>query len=280
MSRLGRTFGSTLASLAMTATAAAQLPPGPLPLATGTGIVVGQVVDAATGRGVSSAVVTLAGSRRVMTTTSGQFAFRSLPEGSHSLTAAKSGYIDGAYGMRRPGGPTLPLVLKDGERRGSLVIWLWKQGAITGTLVDEAGEPLIGVQITAVRRTTVGGRRRFVPGGTGTTDDRGVYRIGRLAPGDYAVGMATSQVSVPASAVRQYEESMMSGLPGQDPGRTALLQAMVQIGGMPMMTGSPDARQIGDHVQSIGRGAPTGRDSSRIPASTTPRRRRPLPPRS
>lgn len=254
MSRLGRTLGAIVAILTLPAIALAQLPPGPPTLAPGTGIIVGQVVDAATGRGVASAVVTLAGSRRVMTTTSGQFVFRNLPEGSHSLTAAKSGYIDGAYGMRRPGGAMLPLVLADGERRGNLVVWLWKHGAITGTVVDEAGEPLVGIQVTAVRRSMVGGRRRFALGGTGTTDDRGVYRIGRLTPGDYAVGMATNQVSVPAAAMRQYEESIMSG---GDFNRSTLLQALIQIGGMPAMPGSLDNRQIGDHVQSIGRGAPT-----------------------
>jgi uncharacterized protein (DUF2141 family) len=254
MSRLGRTLGGILAVLTLPATGAAQLPPGPPPLAPGTGIIVGQVLDAATGRGVSSAVVTLAGSRRVMTTTDGRFAFRSLPEGSHTLTAAKSGYIDGAYGMRRPGGPTLPVVLADGERRGNLVIWLWRHGAITGTIVDEAGEPLTGIQVTALRRSIVGGRRRFVQGGTGTTDDRGIYRIARLAPGDYAVAMTTSQVSIPVSAARQYEESMMAG---GDFNRNPILQAMVQVGAMPGLMGGTDSRQVGDEMQTLGRGAPT-----------------------
>ncbi len=254
MSRLGRTLGSIGAILTLPALAAAQLPPGPPPLAPGTGIIVGQVLDAATGRGVSSAVVTLAGSRRVMTTSDGRFAFRNLPEGSHSLTVAKSGYIDGAYGMRRPGGPTLPIVLTDGERRGNLVIGLWRHGAITGTIVDEAGEPLTGIQVTALRRSIVGGRRRFVQGGVGTTDDRGMYRIARLAPGDYAVAMTTSQVSVPVSVARQYEESMMAG---GDLGRNQMLQAMLQIGAMPTMMGSTESRQIGDEVQSLGRSAPT-----------------------
>jgi Carboxypeptidase regulatory-like domain len=254
MSRLGRTLGPIVATLTFPALAAAQLPPAPPTLAPGTAIIVGQVLDAATGRGVSSAVVSLAGARRVMTTSDGRFAFRNLPEGSHSLTAAKSGYIDGAYGMRRPGGPVLPVVLTDGERRANLVIWLWRHAAITGTIVDEAGEPLTGIQVTALRRSMVGGRRRFVQAGNGTTDDRGMYRISRLAPGDYAVAMTASQVSVPVSVVRQYEESMMAG---GDLNRNTLLQAMVQIGSMPSMMGSTESRQIGDEVQSLGRGAPT-----------------------
>ena len=103
MSRLGRTLGSIVSLLALPVATAAQPVPPPT-LAPGTGIIVGQVVDAATGKGVSSAVVTLAGSRRVMSTTDGRFAFRNLPAGSHALTAAKSGYIDGSFGMRRPGG--------------------------------------------------------------------------------------------------------------------------------------------------------------------------------
>jgi len=251
MSRLGRTLGFTVSLLALPVAAAAQPVPPPT-LAPGTGIIVGQVVDAATGKGVSSAVVTLAGSRRVMTTTDGRFAFRSLPAGSHTLTAAKSGYIDGSFGMRRPGGPTLPVVLADGDRRADLTIWLWRHGAITGTIVDEAGEPLVGIQVTAVRRSLVGGRRRFVPGGTALSDDRGIYRIGRLIPGDYVVAMATSQVSVPVSTARLYEDGMMTG----DPNRSGLLQAMFQIG-TTVMSASADSRQVGDQVQSMTRGAPT-----------------------
>ena len=187
-----------------------------------------------------------------MTTSDGRFAFRALPSGSHSLSAAKSGYIGGAYGMRRPDGATLPVVLADGERRGDIVIWMWRQGSISGSIVDEAGEPVVGVQVTALRRTTLGGRRRFAQSGVGTTDDRGVYRLSRLAPGDYAVGMIASQVSVPAATVRQFEETAMSG---GDLNRNAVFQAMMQVGAPPLMSGT-ESRQVGDQVQTIGRGAP------------------------
>ena len=187
-----------------------------------------------------------------MSTSDGRFAFRALPSGSHSLSAVRSGYIGGAYGMRRPDGPTLPVVLADGERRADIVILMWRNSSITGSIVDEAGEPVVGIQVTALRRTTVGGRRRFAQAGVGTTDDRGVYRLSRLAPGDYAVGMIASQVSVPAATVRQFEETAMSG---GDLNRNAVFQALMQVGATPLMSGT-ESRQVGDHVQTIGRGAP------------------------
>ena len=253
MSRLGRTLGFLVSILILPSAAAAQVPPGPQPLARGTAVVVGQVVDAATGKGISSAVVTLAGSRRAMTTSDGRFAFRALPSGSHSLSAAKSGYIGGAYGMRRPDGATLPVVLADGERRGDIVISMWRQGSISGSIIDEAGEPVVGIQVAALRRTTVGGRRRFEQSGVGTTDDRGVYRLSRLAPGDYAVGMIVSQVSVPAATVRQLEQTVMSG---GDAEKNPVFQALIQVGAMPFMNPT-ESRQVGEHVQTLGRGGPT-----------------------
>ena len=252
MSRLSRTLGILVAILILPAAAAAQFPPAPPPLARGTAVIVGQVVDAATGKGVSNAIVSLGGTRRAMSTSDGRFAFRALPSGSHSLSAVRSGYIGGAYGMRRPDGPTLPVVLADGERRADIVILMWRNSSITGSIVDEAGEPVVGIQVTALRRTTVGGRRRFAQTGVGTTDDRGVYRLSRLAPGDYAVGMIATQVSVPAATVRQFEETAMSG---GDLNRNTVFQALMQVGATPLMSGT-ESRQVGDQVQTIGRGAP------------------------
>ena len=181
MSRLGRTLGFLVSILILPSAAAAQVPPGPQPLARGTAVVVGQVVDAATGKGISSAVVTLAGSRRAMTTSDGRFAFRALPAGRTRSALQNPGTSAACNGMRRPDGATLPVVLADGERRGEIVICTWRQGSISGSIIDEAGEPVVGIQVAALRRTTVGGRRRFEQSGVGTTDDCGVYRLFRLA---------------------------------------------------------------------------------------------------
>ena len=87
------------------------------------GLIVGRVLDAA-GQPVAGAVVALVRSvnqnqrpspatrisggtapDRVLTGADGYFVFRDLPLGNFTLTAAKAGYVEGAFGRRRPGGP-------------------------------------------------------------------------------------------------------------------------------------------------------------------------------
>ena len=193
-------------------------------------LVVGQVIDAGTGTPVSGALVevrmqaTLAApvnpfsgrpappqltqTPRVLTGSDGRFVFRRLPKGNFIVTASKPGYLDGAYGRRRPGGDSQALVLFDGQKAGGLRIYLWRHSAITGMVVDEAGEPAVGIQMRAFLRTTVAGQRRFSRVGTlGWTDDRGVYRIHGLLPGDYLVAAGSTKVSVAASTVEDVRRS-------------------------------------------------------------------------
>src|SRR6187402_3467174 len=123
-------------------------PPPPPP----TGLILGRVVDAASGRPVPGAIVALQHGAMIMpgapppgpqpralTNANGQFVFRRLPKGSFGLTVTKLGYVEGAYGRRRPGGGQTSLELAEGERNGDVVIPIWKFAAISGTVTDEAG---------------------------------------------------------------------------------------------------------------------------------------------
>jgi Carboxypeptidase regulatory-like domain len=167
-------------------------PGGPLkPMPTGTGLVVGQAVDAAGSRGVPGTLVTLtlpgATPLRVMADGQGRFAFRDLPKGRFSLTATKPGFVDGAYGRLRPGGQSQSIEIGEGERVSNASITLWKFAAVSGAVVDERGEPVVGSSVRVLKRTLVSGKPRLTPGALDQTDDRGFYRIGMLEPGDYIV---------------------------------------------------------------------------------------------
>jgi hypothetical protein len=153
----------------------------------------------------------------MLTDAQGRFVFRNLPKGTYSLAATIGGngyspsgfivtgmghqvgaYLNGGYGQRRPGGPMQTIDLADGERVGDAVIRLWKGGAITGRILDEAGEPLVDMSVAAVQRSSDG---RLLNGPTARTDDRGIYRLATLVPGTYLVVVPQTQLLMPSSTI-------------------------------------------------------------------------------
>jgi hypothetical protein len=163
----------------------------------GTGLIFGQAVDAGSTRPVGGALITLTLSGatpiRALADSQGRFAFLDLPKGRFNISASKAGYVDGAYGRTRPGGPTLSLDLSDGEKVGGASVSLWKYAAIAGTVVDEQGEPVVNAPVRVLKHAVVGGQWKYQNGPQDTTDDRGAYRIGLLEPGEYIVAVPMSQ---------------------------------------------------------------------------------------
>jgi hypothetical protein len=193
-------------------TAIAGLGQAPAPAARD-GMITGQVVDAASGKPVSSAIVSLAGAGvplqlpsapstgfrllsgvpRILTGTDGRFVFRDLPDGNFTVLATKGGYADGESGRRVIAGPSQPVVLSDAQRTADVAVRIWKNGAITGTIVDEAGEAVVGVQVRASRRTYAGGRRRFTVMGPSAS-----FTFAAVPPGLYSL-RATTRVGAAGS---------------------------------------------------------------------------------
>lgn len=150
---------------------------------------------------------------RVISDSSGRFMFHGLAAGSYTVSASKPGFVDGFFGRRFAtdiGSQSVPL--RDGERRGDVTVGLWKRATIAGTVVDEVGEPIIGIQVRVLKRAIVGGAVRFTQfGNQPTTDDRGVYRVSDLVPGDYIVAIVTTQTTVPTSLQAAYAVASKSG---------------------------------------------------------------------
>jgi hypothetical protein len=167
-------------------------------------VVIGQVLDAATGRGVRQTVVRLAGAGVTHTRVAderGRFYFRGLPAGSFTITAMRDGYFDGAFGRVRAGGDALELPLAAGQWKADVEIALFRPATITGVVDDEAAEPLAGIRVQAFRRAWSGGREQWVPGESSTTDDQGLYRLHGLMPGEYVVAVPSIQVTMPIATM-------------------------------------------------------------------------------
>jgi hypothetical protein len=158
----------------------------------GTGTISGSVVTAGSGLPVRRARVSLTGAelrggRFVLTDDAGHFTFLALPAGRFNLNASKAGYVSMAFGASQPGRPGTPIQLTDGQQIDRVTLTLPRGGVITGTVLDDHGDPSPGTPVRAMRVVTENGERRLRIAGQDQTDDRGIYRIYQLQPGDYVV---------------------------------------------------------------------------------------------
>jgi hypothetical protein len=196
--------------------------------------------------------------RTVITDGDGRFAFGGLPAGRFALKAAKGGYLTTTLGAKRSERQGTTLVLAPGEQLTGVTFRIPRAAAITGTVTSPNGDPMPGLQVSAVSvhapelqpvsLTTVG----FV------TDDRGVYRVFGLAPGDYYIvaspprqstgaGSATARSSAEVDAIFRHLRDMTHGLtPGasaRPPGRPAApsLEKAANVGYAPIFyPGTPN----------------------------------------
>lgn len=228
------------------------------PIPHGTNVLLGRVTEVSTGAGVAGAVVTLTGffeptgeavpglpptgqaplvaaPRSVLTTANGDFVFHELPAGTFALTATAFGYITNSF-------PRSLVELKASDRPSTVTLRLWKLGAIAGRIVDEHGEPVMGVLVSALHRVILGGTISFEHSVEDVeTDDRGMYRIPQVPPGSYVVAAMASSTTLPASFAGEFEKYTASRMP------TPLIEA-VQRAGWSVGTSGGAGIRIGDLV--------------------------------
>lgn len=120
-----------------------------------------------------------------LTDAEGRFVFAGLEPGSYGLSAERSGYRSQSYGIPWAGGNNEPVKLTAGDARTGLAIKLMPLGTITGRVVDEDGDPIRNVSVSAQVYVPTPDGRKLEARGSGSTNDLGEYRIFDLQPRKY-----------------------------------------------------------------------------------------------
>lgn len=121
------------------------------------------------------------------TDSGGNFVFDDVAPGRYMLSAEKPGFVTTRYGARSNTSSGTQLALTAGMEMKDLAIKMTPQGVIAGKVLDPDGDPVVSVQVQAMRYTYARGQKQLVPTGGASTNDLGEYRLINLAPGRYYV---------------------------------------------------------------------------------------------
>jgi protocatechuate 3,4-dioxygenase beta subunit len=185
--------------------------------AVGTASIAGLVTMAASGQPARKVRINLSGpelrgGRTATSDDQGRFSFTALPAGRYNLSANKPGHLSVTYGQRRPGTQGTMIQLGDGQKFEAH-LQIPRGSVLTGMVLDEHGEPTPGTNVRAMRLVTQGGDRRLQSAGSGSTDDRGIYRIFGLQPADYVICATPRNQPMPdGMRIRAQVEAMRAEL--------------------------------------------------------------------
>ena len=207
------------------------------PAGSGGARISGVVRATPSGRPLAGATVTLYGSQftdgqtTATTDEHGGFAFPGLAGGLYALGARKAGFANVAYRQRRFGAGA-PL-FRVGDSEQMAVEMLLPQGSvITGVVSDERGNPIAGTTVRALRYNRAAGYLRPQDVGVASSDDRGIYRIHSLEPGEYGI-CAVTKATLPLNDGQRLRAEIdrlrrnlefMGGVAGDDARRDAAPQ--------------------------------------------------------
>jgi uncharacterized protein (DUF2141 family) len=122
----------------------------------------------------------------VTTLEDGKFAFAQLPPGRYAVGVRKNGFTRQGSGWTNAVTPQLPSVqIGRGQSITGMTIRMLPHGVITGRVLDEDGDPVQRIAVSAYRYTYQGGRKALSNISSGATNDLGEYRIYGLTPGTY-----------------------------------------------------------------------------------------------
>jgi hypothetical protein len=150
----------------------------------------GVVVNAATGESIPRARVALmgvGGQAGTVADNLGRWQFAGIACGQAQVIATRPGFLQGGLGQPVMGALFRPLILSPDSPVRDVRISLAPQAVITGKVLDDQGDPMMNVVVTAMAAKVIEGRRAFQGQGSANTNDLGEYRLAGLRAGKYIV---------------------------------------------------------------------------------------------
>jgi len=157
--------------------------------------IAGTVIDAVSGEPLKGAVVKLGGAAMpndpapaapsvfASTDSNGRFAFEGLSASRYLLLASHDGYVKSQFGDLRG----KSLLLAPGQHVNDVVVRLLPNASISGHITNEAGKPLRGVSVQAMKSSYLRGRHELHDVARATSSEAGEYGITGLPPGKYCL---------------------------------------------------------------------------------------------
>jgi hypothetical protein len=156
-------------------------------------IVEGTVIRAATREPVRKAHVTLEqtpGEHEALvasTDDQGKFRFADVKNGRYNLTAEKIGFLESAYGAKKPDDDGALLKVAKGEQTAGITLLLFPAGSIRGQVLDPDGDPAPNCQAVLWTQSARRGEKKVSRGQEANCDREGNFRFDGLDAGTYYV---------------------------------------------------------------------------------------------
>jgi Carboxypeptidase regulatory-like domain len=180
--------------------------------AAASGQISGHIYRADTGAPLAKAEVVLipvngAGSevegerRYALTDANGFYTFGRVAVGTYVVHTSPHGFVSRYFDDAASPEDSRILAIGSGEGLERIDIRVVSEGVISGTVLDEDNQPLVGVPVQAVRVSYErGGHRREAPQTMVNTDDLGNFRLYRLPPGNYFVRIENTSINIHSGA--------------------------------------------------------------------------------
>jgi protocatechuate 3,4-dioxygenase beta subunit len=146
----------------------------------------------------------------------GKYELTGLAGGQFTIMPLAKAFVVGTSGAFKQPGQSINV--GGGETITKIDFALVRGGVITGHITDTDGRPVIGERVNVVARDTPDTGQMVTPfdGARNRTDDRGIYRVYGLSPGNYKVSIgqtaAAGNVAIMGMGGSQYTKIFYPGV--------------------------------------------------------------------